>query len=601
MTFIPYLFKKDLNRLKIIFLAWALLIFAQLALGIGSGRLMAEYLQFQVLLPMCSKLIGILQGMMVIVIVPLIIQTDSIVGTTAFWFTRPISKKGLLVTKSCLVLILLVLIPLIAELCVLTSQGATARQLFLAVPEIIIEKIAFIIPFVILAALTPKFSRYALVGIIVFVTFIVVAIVWSILSVILSHYKVITALKYSCPNTSKYLFSYKSGSLKISSNVVQDIYIILLGSALITYQFLTRHTAKTLKWLIVAFLIMICFTKMWNLDFLKENSAANFSAATAESLTVGFDANYISVADEPRMGKNDARLKSVNVIEIITGLPAGQFAILKHMKDVQMTYPDGNTVKSEYVSTKQINTYSNEQSMLPIQTTLKDVKLLNTNNGEFSYTEIFSLDESSFQKLKDIKGTYSASADFDLYKYEIVSRMPLKEDAKGMFGAEQVVIYNILHRTDAMSIIINEKKINLLFDRSIKKKSMEDIAQDMYSGDNYVYLIVNKKLHEAFWSEVEMDMYGGVMDMYSPKRFKTKAKRLDFINLAGRNEDKEWLKDAELIRLNAIKIGEKTVDFKVENFAIPSQSTVTAPENIKDKMEKQLKMQDRKMNEKTPK
>jgi len=81
MNFIPYLFKKDLIRLKYLLLVWLLLILAQSALAIGGINLAAEFLQFQMFLPLLTKLMSFLQGLMIIVIVPLIIQDDSLVGT----------------------------------------------------------------------------------------------------------------------------------------------------------------------------------------------------------------------------------------------------------------------------------------------------------------------------------------------------------------------------------------------------------------------------------------------------------------------------------------------------------------------------------------
>ena len=182
MNIITHLFKKDLMRLKYLLIVWLFLILAQSALGIGGNKIAAEVFEFQMILPLLAKMIGFLQGLMMIVIVPLIIQDDSIVGTTAFWYTRPISRKGLLFAKSCMILTILVAPLLLAELFVLAANGATAYHLLLVVPEVLIEKLAFIVPFVILAALTSKFSRYALVGIIIFAVFAVISIIASVLS-----------------------------------------------------------------------------------------------------------------------------------------------------------------------------------------------------------------------------------------------------------------------------------------------------------------------------------------------------------------------------------------------------------------------------------
>jgi hypothetical protein len=593
MKFIPHLFKKDLIHLKYLLLVWLLLILAQSALGIGGHNLAAEYLQFQTFLPLLTKLISFLQGLMIIVIVPLIIQDDSIVGTTAFWFTRPISRKGLLFTKSGLVLILLAIPPLIAEIFVLASHGATAYHLFLAVPEILIEKLAFIIPFVILAALTPKFSRYALVGVIIFAVFVVVTIILAVIPMFLPH-------------LSKYLINvkiYKNPSLEASVGIAKDLYVFLIGLILIAHQFLTRHTARTIKYLVVAFLVMTCFTRLWNWDFLKEVSVVKSSSAMSEPLSVDFDTQYIVVSDEPRMQKKDVREKTISIKQTVKGLPVGQFTILREMEDVQMEYPDGTVLKSKYVSTYKRETPYNKRYMLPIQAALKDVKLLNPYEKKFSSTEIFSLDESDFHQFKNRSGTYSACADFDIYEYKIVSQFPLKQGSIDSYGSEQIVVYDILERPNAISVIINEKKINLLFDRSTKKKSRSDMAQDMFSEYNHVYLIVNKKRHEAFLAEEGADLYANMMAAYGPTRLEAVAKQFDFTNLNDRSGplpkiDKEWLANAELVKIDAVKIGTAQINFTVEGFSLPSQSTATSEEF--DEIDRRLRMQDKQMKERYP-
>ena len=147
MNFLPYIFEKDLLRLRFIFLVWLLLIIAQAALGIGGINIAAEFPEFQMFLPLLTKFISLLQGILIMIMVPLIIQEDSIVGTTAFWFTRPISRKGLLITKVGFILLFLILLPSITELIVLAANKITWHHIGLAIPEILIEKLKFIILF----------------------------------------------------------------------------------------------------------------------------------------------------------------------------------------------------------------------------------------------------------------------------------------------------------------------------------------------------------------------------------------------------------------------------------------------------------------------
>ncbi len=593
MYFIPYLFKKDFLRIKILLFVWFLLILAQSALGIGGIDLAAEFLEFQMFLPLLAKLFSILQGLMIIVIVPLLIQDDSLVGTTSFWFTRPISKKGLLITKSCLILTLLVALPLIAEIIVLAANGVTTHHILLMVPEILLEKIAFIVPFLILAVVTPKFSKYALVGIIVFTVLIVFGIVSSIAMMFLP-----------IPKNILYNFEmFKNPSLEASCGVAKDIYVIIIGFILVIHQFLTRYTARTVRWFVVAYLIMIIFTRTWNWDFLKEASSVKSTVDIVESISVGFNTENIVVSDEFRFSKKDAREKSISAKQTIMGLPIEQFAILRELKEVQMKYPDGKILESKYVSTSKKETFSNEKFMAPLQAALGDIKLLNPFKEDLAHVEIFSIEELDFNNYKNKMGTYSAHAEFDIYKYKIGSQMPLKQGTRDLFGSEQIIIYDILERPNGVTVVIAEKKINLLFDRTVEKKSKYDFARDIYSDFNHVYLIANKKRNEAFLTEIGANLYADMMAAYGPTRLETKAKQFDFTYINDRNVslpkiNKEWLKDAELIRLDAVKIGKQHKDFKIENFTLPAQSTETSQEV--DEIEQQLRLQDKQMKEYYP-
>ncbi len=588
MDFIPFLFKKDLKRLKYVLVVWLVLILAQSALGIGGPRLASESFEFQMLLPLLTKLIGFLQGLMMIVIIPLIIQADSVVGTTAFWFTRPISRKGLLLSKSLAMLTVMVLPLLVAELFVLGANGASVYHLLLAVPEVIIEKLAYIIPFVILASVTTKFSRYALVGIIVVAIVVVVMILISVTGII---FPVIRQLGNSD--------IYKIASLEASYNVVKSLFIIIIGSLLVTHQFMTRRTARTAKLLVAAYILMWCVTNFWNIDFLKETAAVKSSAIKVEGVSLDFDSQYLTVSDEFRFSKSDAREKSIGTKDIVRGLPEGQFAILKGMYDAKMEYPDGNVLESEYLSTFKREGYYAEKFMLPIQSVLGDIKLVNPFTDKFSYTEIFSLDGRNLHQYKDKAGTYSAKANLDIYKYEIVSEVRLGEGMKDSFGAEQIVIYDVLKKDNAVSVVLHEKIINLLFDRRIKKVSRFDMSRNIYSEYNPVYLLFNKERREAFLPESGSNINANVMDALGPMRLRTKSKLLDFTDVNNRNEvlpelDGEWLGSAELVRMNAVLTGTAEVDFTIEGFSLPGESTSASSEL--DELDQQLRMQDKQMN-----
>jgi hypothetical protein len=121
----------------------------------------------------------------------------------------------------------------------------------------------------------------------------------------------------------------------------------------------------------------------------------------------------------------------------------------------------------------------------------------------------------------------------------------------------------------------------------------------VYSEYSHVYLLVNKERREAFLPEPTMsNISADAWDALGPRRVNTKARMLDFMDVNGRNSDlpkmdKEWLAGAELVRMNAVLTGTADVDFRVEDFSLPSESTSQAGEL--DELDQQLIIQDKQM------
>ncbi len=178
-------FRKDCVRLRLPIGLWLLLILLQAVLIIPGIAEPGEDLALQIIFKVLKNLIPILQMILPLVIVPLLIQEEPLVGTTAFWFTRPIDGTILLTSKILFLASILILPPFLTELIILAIHGASMNELFLAVPEILLEHINFLAYVVVIAALTQTFARFALVGSSLFIgyyilAFVVMVVLWYV-------------------------------------------------------------------------------------------------------------------------------------------------------------------------------------------------------------------------------------------------------------------------------------------------------------------------------------------------------------------------------------------------------------------------------------
>ncbi len=581
-------------RLKWVLICWLGLLCVQSFLGIGGAHIAADNLNLQIVIPELAMLINLLQGLMLIIIIPLLIQDDPLVGTTGFWFTRPIGRKELLITKGCFVLGILLLSSIIAEVIVFMVNGFLFKHILLAIPEIIIEKLAFMTPFLLLAAITPKFSRYAIVGVIIFAGIIMLGILTGILGFLLPELKSLTSYFVNHEAIRNY-------TLGLSVKVVRKIFIILFGSGLIAHQYLSRKTKKTVLLAVLAFALLIIVNKFWEIDFIKPVSPKPVENVAANAIKLTIDANHVIVADALRYSRRDTREKTISAQVDISNLAPGEFAILTDLKP-KIEFQNKQTLDSSYVS--QISSYvsqisqetlANAKFMQPLQAILTNTKILNPFLNQRDYQEIFQCSETSFNHYKNTVGTYKASVTFDIYKYKISASVPLRQGGREIFDSEQVVIFDILHQETGISIIVGEKKARLLFDRQMEKtKPIMDVMERSFPRS--VYLIENKKRNEAFvqeTSDTSMLSFDEVMSTHS--RLFSKAQRLDFVYVNNRSGslsqlDEEWLKDAQLVRADAVRVGSVTKEVECEGFRLPEKSTVQAPE--RDQLEQNLRIQE---------
>ncbi len=144
MNLVMHCLKKDLRYLRHLLVLWfVLLLVNSLLMRSGLDRLIMSDEGIEVLAS-AYVLLYILQQILQIVIICQLVQADSVAGTTAFWLTRPISRKELLLSKLLFVLLILVLPSLLAEAIVFWINGIPPSLVLSALSEELILQCALL-------------------------------------------------------------------------------------------------------------------------------------------------------------------------------------------------------------------------------------------------------------------------------------------------------------------------------------------------------------------------------------------------------------------------------------------------------------------------
>lgn len=154
MNRILHQLKKDLAQQRWALVGWATLLLVHLLL---SG--------FQILRhvpnpdPSTEQFAGLVASWVVflpMLFVILAVQSDTPVGTSAFWLTRPLRGPQMLAAKALFVVLLFVILPLAVEMVVLLLRGAGAMT-WLLVPEFSVVRLPVVLAAFALGAATQRF------------------------------------------------------------------------------------------------------------------------------------------------------------------------------------------------------------------------------------------------------------------------------------------------------------------------------------------------------------------------------------------------------------------------------------------------------------
>jgi hypothetical protein len=547
MNLVTHLFRKDILRSRWLLVGWVLLLILQGVL-ISSSANPGDQIA-QMAYGMINVAVPVFQALLLMIIVPFVVQDEPLVGTTAFWLTRPLSRGTLLRAKTLYAAAVLVLPALLVEVIVLAANGITAHEIALAVPEILLGKFQLIVIIAILAALTPSFGRYAIVG-------ASGVIVWWITAIAIQWWRL-----YRHPD----LFVPESATISLakSASVVSGVAAILVFAAIIAYQYLTSRTRNAAIAGCLGLAAVIAVQTQWKWDFLAHPVSKILPAqfdVSAVKIALG---SHISVRDVSEMRDVGPARKEIEARIEISGVPARYALQVKHVQP-ELKLSQGVAL-DVHVSPRNIMYMPANLYKEALVAGLGGTPVLNVEDLP-EETTLFVIDAASYSKYYNEPLNLTDEIEFLVSQYDITAEMPLVKGARFDHGSRHSIITEVLHEPSGVSVVLRERETNLLFDRHNRSGGG---LPDFVTGGRHVYVLRNKKRNEAMLQKLDNTNFIG--QMYGQSRLVNQAVRISFGPGQNFREHAfdltpEWLADAELIRLDLTPVFQFSKPLVVEGF-----------------------------------
>ena len=237
-----HLLKKDLRRLwPLLSLLYGILVL-QDALALRDPLTEEAFLSFG---PLSILGIAAVTG-----VVGMVVQQEPLVGTTAFWLTRPIRRSSLVLAKAAF-LLAFVLAPLVlSATSIWMVYGLEAERYPVLLLETCGPLVSMVIASVVLAAVTPSLPVY-------FVAWLAAFLALHVAPPLVQSLFDVTFFDSRTPVEGE-----------SSRRIVFWAVVIMPGGLLTFYQYLTRKTRRSLVGLGIGFVVAVFVDALWPWDVL---------------------------------------------------------------------------------------------------------------------------------------------------------------------------------------------------------------------------------------------------------------------------------------------------------------------------------------------
>ncbi len=559
MNLTCHIVKKDFRRLQVPLVLWALLLVAQIFIGVRLLHGDGDNLEWFGRMGLYSYLFFALDLVVSYVLVAMLIHEDPLTRSQEFWLTRPISGGRLLAAKSVGAVLMFGALPVAIWLPWWLASGYGWHEVAAAIFETLVLKWVVIIPALLLAALTANFSRY---------------LTWTLASILML---VLASAFLTATLTIPQRWSAAAPGLT-ETRPGLTLLAAAMGVAIVVvcHQFLTRRTVRSFVISGSGFALATLIVILWPWDLYKiESVPAAQQSAVEDKVSISVDRIRIG---PPRFAKSD-RSAQLNYQMTVHGIPdgldlVGFWSRRGFLSEHTWRWPDGSLLKFDgYLGVPadfEDWTDGAVRNLLGVQGLKPDSRRneltiaiqRQLREGPRLSAQFFLSTEMAARMLQE-PPAYTVKLNDLLVRPVVEYELPLRISARQQHGTNTLRIAQAERREDGrMFVNLVESKPDPRTDPSLFTPSAS-----VQTWDPKVYALVNREKNEA----VLVLGYGS----NQTTRIGTVEIRWNTVAFSRPNEQREgkwvpepatWFDGTVLTRVGFVEEGRISRELKVERF-----------------------------------
>jgi hypothetical protein len=482
-----------------------------------------------------------------VALIALLVQAHPLVGSDAFWMTRPISPRALLAAKAILLGVVMIALPVFADAGLMALYEVPPTRIATVSLQTALFWTLWVVALMSAAALTPNLTTFA----------------WLLGGALLAMALIIATILAIAMASFADLPSSASGSLDTNeptSDIVFWVLLVVAGVTLLLVQYRTRIRTRAIAGGVGGILVAIVVTWAWPWPILAPRIVMPAWAADASMLRLAASSETVEIDEELSWLHRHPVWNVVRARVTLAGIaPEWSASVGVQQAAVQV---EGETRITSTVSTHPAEVPLEDGQplqILGVQRRLLGVqRLLDTSEPHPPHDSaiLLFLSDPDLRRLAPANGTYQGRFRVSLTRHDLEAVLPLRNGAVHQNGAYRFAIRAVERARGRVSVVAHESNALSMFDRQ--------------PPHHFTFYLRNPRAGEALHGAEHELRDDGALLRFMPfatgfvgaenPGFRARALLLQFPPGYGPQKkplrlDDRWIEQAELVIVSAIPAG----------------------------------------------
>jgi hypothetical protein len=567
-----HLIKADLRRAAPLLAAWVVVVTATTVIEGVQPTLPS--IRAQQTLSIISSLVWLARILLVVLIVPVVVQLHPLVGSDAFWLTRPIPRVTLLMAKVALLWPFVALVPTLAQAVLMIAYGITPGTIALVSASTALNHTILFVLLLVASAFTASLARYA--------------VLWGSLFAAMAAFLAIELAIGMSAGETGITVRPRLEELDGTIGLLFTVLALCAGFGLLVVQYRRRSR----RWAVLAgvcgLTVAYVVATSWRVPLFARSHPLPAWTSTNGVAQVSADWSTVRLIPNDPFYQQMSKWRTVTAEVRVDGFQPHWSGVAR-LRDATLRVHDGRLFGrtdgraddgSSFLASGSFAGAVPESARAALLDLLDVDNLIDRSAGAAGgVTEILRVDAAQFPSSGSAVGRYQGRFNVLLTNHEIAGVLRLEPGAVHRHADYRVSIEGVQGAAESMAVMINEAQ-----------------AASRYRHElpfEYTFFLKNRDRREAivgFAEPLDHELLFtrllpfGVGFGNGPSTvqdgFHVGGKLLRFMLFGGRDApiapilDERWLAGAEVVIVKSTSAGSIERGLESDNVALPLRSTV---------------------------